>query len=209
MTVYIHVTIPISLTFRVVKYCWITNSLGCACQAPCFPPPPFFSSIILFLCSMLVSRLRACKSSLSGFWRALHILSFFSFPAFCRLFPVFISCASLAGHLRQGWGLSFCFLQYRVLMSGCWRALYFLLGPRTSAYGDRRSGSKAYRLLNPVWESNLTEPLLDSQVNSDPLSYIGRDSADVPSSSSQVEQLFPAGRILHINQRMRCRWVAC
>ena len=57
--------------------------------------------------------------------------------------------------------------QYRVLMSGCWRALFFFLGPSPRAgQGDRRSffsGSRQYRstLIHHTWENNLTQPLLE------------------------------------------------
>lgn len=57
--------------------------------------------------------------------------------------------------------------QYRVLMSGCWRALFFFLGPSPRAgEGDSRhsfSGSQQYRstLIHHTWENSLTQPLLE------------------------------------------------
>ena len=52
-------------------------------------------------------------------------------------------------------------------MSGCWRALFFFLGPRPQAgQGDGRhyfSGSRQYRstLIRHSWENSLTQPLLE------------------------------------------------
>lgn len=60
-----------------------------------------------------------------------------------------------------------CCSQYRVLMSGCWRALFFFLGPSPRAgQGDGRhffSGSQQYRstLIHHTWENSLTQPLLE------------------------------------------------
>jgi len=52
-------------------------------------------------------------------------------------------------------------------MSGCWRALFFFLGPSPRAgQGDGRhffSGSQQYRstLIHHTWENSLTQPLLE------------------------------------------------
>lgn len=52
-------------------------------------------------------------------------------------------------------------------MSGCWRALFFFLGPSPRAgEGDGRhffSGSQQYRstLIHHTWENSLTQPLLE------------------------------------------------
>lgn len=99
-------------------------------------------------------------------------------------------------------------------MSGCWRALCFLLGPRGPDNGERFSRSRRYRVdanADPIWESNLTEPLLDESAgltnNGRPMTYVVEDSVEVPLSSVAAEQLYPAGRILHIIQRPTIRCV--
>ena len=50
-----------------------------------------------------------------------------------------------------------------MLVSGCWRALFSLLGP-TSQAGQGWpffSSSRQYRSTHLTWENNLTQPLLE------------------------------------------------
>ena len=63
--------------------------------------------------------------------------------------------------------MSLC-LQHRVLMSGCWQALCFCLGPSPPVPGQGEgrhffSRSRQYRstLIHHTWETNLTQPLLE------------------------------------------------
>ncbi|KAJ7340221.1 hypothetical protein OS493_002953 [Desmophyllum pertusum] len=74
--------------------------------------------------------------------------------------------------------------KYRVLMSGCWQALFFCVGPRRDGQGDSFpagrhiharpyneqgqgdgrhffSRSRQYRSIHHTWETNLTQPLLE------------------------------------------------
>lgn len=116
--------------------------------------------------------------------------------------------------------------KYRVLMSGCWQALCFCLGPRPhNSQGDSRSffsGSRQYRsaLNRHSWENNLTQPLLrytegeaagltsacDSNESS--LRYIAEGDLDPVTTSCSpvsVEKLYPAGRILQLDERISNR----
>ncbi|XP_067045349.1 diacylglycerol lipase-beta-like isoform X1 [Acropora muricata] len=114
--------------------------------------------------------------------------------------------------------------KYRVLMKGCWKALCFCLGPtprRHSGQGDLWSffsGSRQYRAaFNGIsWENNLTQPLLSYKegeatglTESDSsLRYVAEGKLDTIVTSStpvSVEKLYPAGRILQLEERISFR----
>lgn len=113
--------------------------------------------------------------------------------------------------------------KYRVLMSGCWQALCFFLGPSFKAGRGEDwhffSRSRQYRSTSNhlLWESNLTQPLLEDM--QDETSLLARrepstgyftegELESTPSSSLtpvSAEQLFPAGKILQIDERPSIR----
>lgn len=112
--------------------------------------------------------------------------------------------------------------KYRVLMSGCWRALFFFLGPSPRAgQGDGwhfLSGSQQYRSsrIHHTWENSLTRPLLEGMedetlglTSGDRSQRYFADKEMEPVASSltpvSAEQLFPAGKILQIDERTSCR----
>ncbi|XP_078347675.1 diacylglycerol lipase-beta-like isoform X2 [Oculina patagonica] len=78
--------------------------------------------------------------------------------------------------------------KYRVLMSGCWRALFFFLGP-----SPRQAGQDETLGLTTGDQSQRY--------------FADKELESVPTSLPPVsaEQLFPAGKILQIDERTSCR----
>ncbi|RMX38306.1 hypothetical protein pdam_00010928 [Pocillopora damicornis] len=113
--------------------------------------------------------------------------------------------------------------KYRVLMNGCWQALCFFLGPSLRAgQGEDRhffTRTRQYRSTSNhhSWESNLTQPLLEGLQDDTLVLTPGEPSTgyftegeleSAPTSSLtpvSAEQLFPAGKILQIDERPSVR----